>query len=113
MRCRRTLFQPCRSRTSDASGAHWYKVCGRPKSVAVPGMTIHGFIGGFRDPDSGVIAVQHWLEVNKEDFDFNEPALETIVVDQGTEGRLIDKPEFHFKMDEGTPQNTMPLSVML
>ena len=89
------------------------KFAADPRAIAVPGMTIHGFIGGFRDQDSGVIALQHWLEVNKEDFDYNEPALETIIVDEGTEGRFIDKPEFHFKMDEGTPQDTIPLSFVM
>jgi hypothetical protein len=81
-----------------------------PRAIGIPGMTIHGFIGGFRDQDIGAIAVQHWLENNQEDGDYNEPTLNTTIVDEGTEGRFIDKPEFYFKMAEGDPQPTMTLS---
>ena len=81
-----------------------------PRVIAIPGMAIHGFIGGFRDQDSGVIAVQHWLENNKDDFDYYEPALNTIIVDEGTEGRFIDKPDFLAVLEDSDPQGTVPLS---
>ena len=35
------------------------KFAADPRVIALPGMAIHGFIGGFRDQDRGVIAVQH------------------------------------------------------
>ena len=57
------------------------------------GLAILNFIGGFRDSDQGVLAIQHWLAVNKEDADFYEPARDTYLVDLGTEGRFIDKPD--------------------
>ena len=81
-----------------------------PRAIALPGMTIHGFIGGFRDQDIGVLAVQHWLENNQEDGDYNEPTMYSTIVDEGTEGRFIDKPEFYFKMAAGDPQPTVTLS---
>lgn len=86
------------------------KFAADPRAIGIPGMTIHGFIGGFRDQDIGVIAVQHWLENNQEDGDYNEPTFNSTIVDEGTEGRFIDKPEFYFKMAEGDPQPTVTLS---
>jgi len=86
------------------------KFAADPRAIAIPGMTIHGFIGGFRDQDSGVIAVQHWLENNQEDGDYNEPALFSTIVDEGTEGRFIDKPEFHFRIPEDDPQPPVTLT---
>jgi len=84
-----------------------------PRAIALPGMTIHGFIAGYRDQDRGVIAVQHWLENNKDDFDFYEPGLNTIIVDAGTEGRFIDKPDFLAVLDESEPQNTVSISTLM
>jgi hypothetical protein len=84
-----------------------------PRAIALPGMTIHGFIAGYRDQDRGVIAVQHWLENNKDDFDFYEPGLNTIIVDEGTEGRFIDKPDFLAVLDESEPQNTVEISTLM
>jgi len=86
------------------------KFAADPRVIALPGMAIHGFIGGFRDQDSGVIAVQHWLENNKDDFDYYEPGVNTIVVDEGTEGRFIDKPDFLAVLDESVPQKTVTLT---
>ena len=86
------------------------KFAADPRAIAIPGMTIHGFIGGFRGQDIGVLALQHWLENNQEDGDYNEPALFSTIVDEGTEGRFIDKPEFYFKMAQGNPQPTRTLS---
>ncbi len=84
-----------------------------PRVIALPGMAIHGFIGGFRDQDSGVIAVQHWLENNKDDFDYYEPGRNTLIVDEGTEGRFIDKPDFLYVMDESVPQETVTISTLM
>ena len=84
-----------------------------PRVIALPGMAIHGFIGGFRDQDRGVVAIQHWLENNKDDFDFYEPGLNTIIVDEGTEGRFIDKPDFLAVLDESEPQGTVTLSTLM
>ena len=86
------------------------KFAADPRVIALPGLAIHGFIGGFRDQDSGVIAVQHWFENNKDDFDFYEPALNTIIVDEGTEGRFIDKPDFLAVLGIGVPQDTVTVS---
>ena len=86
------------------------KFAADPRVIALPGMAIHGFIGGFRNQDSGVIAVQHWLENNKDDFDYYEPGLNTIIVDEGTEGRFIDKPDFLAVLDTAVPQPTVTLS---
>ena len=84
-----------------------------PRAVAIPGMTILGFIGGFRDQDRGVIAVQHWLEINKDDFDRNEPGRDTRIVDVGTEGRFIDKPDFLGVLETGSPQPTVTISTLM
>ncbi|MCI0518152.1 MAG: HYR domain-containing protein, partial [Woeseiaceae bacterium] len=89
------------------------KFAADPRVVHIPGMAIHGFIGGFRGQDSGIIAVQHWLENNKEDFDRYEPGRESIVVDVGTEGRFIDKPEFLGVLASGSPQPTITLSTIM
>jgi hypothetical protein len=86
------------------------KFAADPRVIALPGMAIHGFIGGFRDQDSGIIAVQHWLENNKDDFDYYEPGLHTLIVDEGTEGRFIDKPDFLAVLDESVPQKTVTLT---
>ena len=86
------------------------KFAADPRVIALPGMAIHGFIGGFRDQDSGVIAVQHWLENNKDDFDYYEPGLRTLIVEEGTEGRFIDKPDFLAVLDKSVPQNTVTLT---
>ena len=89
------------------------KFAADPRVIALPGMAIHGFIGGFRDQDSGVIAIQHWLENNKDDFDYYEPGLNTIVVDEGTEGRFIDKPDFLAVLDNSVPQGTVTLQTRM
>ena len=86
------------------------KFAADPRVIALPGMAIHGFIGGFRDQDRGVIAVQHWLENNKDDADYYEPGLNTLIVDEGTEGRFIDKPDFLAVLDQSAPQNTVTLT---
>ena len=84
-----------------------------PRAIALPGMTIHGFIAGYRDQDRGVIAVQHWLENNKDDFDYYEPGRDTRIVDEGTEGRFIDKPEFLAVLDDSVPQGTVSISTVM
>jgi hypothetical protein len=89
------------------------KFAADPRVVHIPGMAIHGFIGGFRGQDRGVIVVQHWLENNKEDFDRYEPGRESIVVDVGTEGRFIDKPEFLGVLTAGNPQPRTTLSTVM
>ncbi len=89
------------------------KFAADPRVIALPGMAIHGFIGGFRDQDRGVIAVQHWLENNKDDYDYYEPGRNTIIVDEGTEGRFIDKPDFLFVMDESVPQDTVTIATVM
>jgi hypothetical protein len=84
-----------------------------PRAIALPGMTIHGFIAGYRDQDRGVIAVQHWLENNKDDFDYYEPGRNTLIVDLGTEGRFIDKPDFLAVLDESEPQGKVSISTLM
>ena len=64
-----------------------------PRMAAIPGMAIFNFIAGFRDNNDGVVAVQHWLEVNKEDADHYEPGKNTYIVDNGTSGKFLDKPD--------------------
>jgi HYR domain len=81
-----------------------------PRMVAIPGMAIFNFIGGYRQDNRGVLAVQHWLEVSKEDADYNEPALRTVIADSGTSGRFIDKPELLALMESESKQGTMTLS---
>ena len=41
-----------------------------PRLAAIPGMAIFNFIAGYRDTNVGVLAIQHWLEVYKEDADY-------------------------------------------
>ena len=62
-------------------------------------MAIFNFIAGYRESNYGVLAIQHWLEVNKEDADFYEPGVETYIADEGTSGRFLDKPDMVAVLD--------------
>jgi len=73
-----------------------------PRLVAIPGMAIFNFIAGYRDTNEGVLAIQHWLEVNKEDADHYEPGRVTHFADTGTSGRFLDKPDMVAVLDSGT-----------
>ncbi len=84
-----------------------------PRMIALPGMAIFNFIGGDRDQDSGVLAIQHWLEVNKEDADFYEPGRDTVIADLGTSGRFIDKPDIVALLDKSQQQGTITLSTLM
>lgn len=84
-----------------------------PRISAMPGMAIFNFIGGNRDEDFGVLAIQHWLEVNREDADFYEPGLNTIIADVGTSGRFIDKPDMVLLMDKSGQQGTITLDTVM
>ena len=81
-----------------------------PRLVAVPGMAIFNFIAGFRDSSVGVLGIQHWLEVTKEDADHWEPARTTWFADTGTSGRFLDKPDILFLMDSKSQQGTIRLT---
>ncbi len=70
-----------------------------PRLAAIPGMAIFNFIAGYRDSNVGVLAIQHWLEVNKEDADHYEPGRQTYIADEGTSGRFLDKPDMIAVMD--------------
>jgi hypothetical protein len=80
------------------------------RAIAIPGMTIHGFIVGNRGSDQGAVALQHWLHINKEDFDFNEPTLNATIVESGTEGKFLDKGELLAVMDDAGRQHEVTLS---
>jgi hypothetical protein len=71
-----------------------------PRLAAIPGMAIFNFIAGYRNSNVGVLAIQHWLEVNKEDADHYEPGHTTWFADTGTEGRFLDKPDMLAVLDE-------------
>ncbi len=72
-----------------------------PRVVSLPGMSIHAFIGGFRTPDRSVLGIQHWLENNQDDLNYNEPALNTIIAAEGPAGEFVDKPELLAVLDDG------------
>ncbi len=80
-----------------------------PRLVAIPGMAIFNFIAGYRDSNVGVLAIQHWLEVNKEDADHYEPGYVTWFADTGTSGRFLDKPDILGVLDPTGPQSTIEL----
>lgn len=80
------------------------------RAIALPGMTIHGFIVGNRGSDQGAVALQHWLHINKDDFDFNEPTLNPTVVEYGTEGKFLDKGELLLVPDDVGRQQELTLS---
>jgi len=82
-----------------------------PRMVAAPGIAIFNFIAGNRIDSRGVVAVQHWLEVNKEDADFYEPGLNTTIVDEGSDGRFLDKPDMLLVLDPPDKQTLIPLSI--
>ncbi len=84
-----------------------------PRMIALPGMAIFNFIGGDRDQNSGVLAIQHWLEVNKEDADFYEPGRDTVIADVGSSGRFIDKPDAVALLDLPGNQGTISLSTVM
>lgn len=81
-----------------------------PRMAAIPGMAIFNFIAGFRDNNDGVVAVQHWLEVNKEDFDHYEPGKVTYIVDTGTSGKFLDKPDMLPVLDPPQQQTQILLT---
>jgi hypothetical protein len=80
------------------------------RAIAIPGLTIHGFIVGNRGSDQGAVALQHWLHINKDDFDFNEPTLNATTVESGTEGKFLDKGELLAVMDDVGNQHELTLS---
>lgn len=80
-----------------------------PSLAALPGMAIFNFIGGYREENRGVLAIQHWLEVNREDSDPYEPAARTVIAESGTEGRFIDKPDMLAILDSPDGQGTISL----
>lgn len=81
-----------------------------PSLAALPGMAVLNFIGGYREEDRGVLAIQHWLEVNREDSDPYEPAAQTVIAASGTEGRFIDKPDMLAILDSPDRQGTISLA---
>ncbi|MGB5331308.1 MAG: HYR domain-containing protein [Woeseiaceae bacterium] len=81
-----------------------------PRMKAIPGMAILNFIAGFRDSNDGVVAVQHWLEVNKEDADHYEPGKFTYIVDTGTSGKFLDKPDMLPVLDPPAQQTPTSLT---
>jgi len=81
-----------------------------PRLAAIPGMTIFNFIAGYRDSNVGVLAIQHWLEVNKEDADYYEPGKVTFFADEGTSGRFLDKPDMLAVLDPLDKQTTITLA---
>jgi len=82
-----------------------------PRVVALPGVAILGMIAGDRISDRGVIAVQHWLEINKEDADYYEPGLNTTIVDVGSEGRFLDKLDVLAVLDPPHQQRTVQVTI--
>ena len=84
-----------------------------PRMIALPGIAVFNFIGGDRDQNNGVLAIQHWLEINKEDADFYEPGKFTYIADTGSSGRFIDKPDAVFLPDKAQQQGTITLSTVM
>ena len=84
-----------------------------PRLAAIPGMAIFNFIAGFRDSNVGVLAIQHWLEVNKEDSDHYEPGRVTYFADEGTSGRFLDKPDMLAILDPAGQQGTITLNTVM
>ncbi len=84
-----------------------------PRMIALPGIAVFNFIGGDRDQNNGVLAIQHWLEVNKEDADFYEPGRDTVIADVGSSGRFIDKPDAVALLDLPGDQGTISLSTVM
>ena len=84
-----------------------------PRLIALPGMALFNFITGFRDDNRGALAVQHWLEVNREDADPYEPAAATSIVDLGTDGRFIDKPDMLALLDPVGAQQTVSMTFQM
>ncbi len=85
-----------------------------PRVVSIPGwgnpgMAILNFIAGYRDSNVGVLGIQHWLDVNKEDADHNEPGRTTWFADTGTSGRFIDKPDILAVLDPVNQQGPVEL----
>ncbi len=87
LRCWHELDQPYCARSSTTPVASiGTEFAADPRMIALPGMAIFNFIGD-RDPNSGVLAIQHWLEINKEDADFCEPGQDTTIADTGSSRR--------------------------
>jgi uncharacterized protein YjbI with pentapeptide repeats len=89
------------------------KFAADPRLAAIPGMAIFNFIAGFRDTNVGVLAIQHWLEVNKEDSDHYEPGRVTYFADEGTSGRFLDKPDMLAILDPPGQQTDIPLDTVM
>ena len=84
-----------------------------PRMMSLPGMAVFAFIGGNRDENSGVLAVQHWLENLREDGDYYEPGKFTYIADSGNSGRFIDKPDALLVVDPPNRQGTIRLSTVM
>lgn len=84
-----------------------------PRLAAIPGMAIFNFIAGYRDTNVGVLAIQHWLEVNKEDADYYEPGRQTYIADEGTSGRFLDKPDMIAVLDPPGKQTMISLDTVM
>jgi len=81
-----------------------------PRLTAIPGMAILNFIGGYRGENRGVLAIQHWPEINQEDANYYEPAQNTIIAETGTDGRFVDKPDMLGVIAQGNKAGTVTLT---
>jgi hypothetical protein len=82
-----------------------------PSVVAIPGnspgLAILNFIGAFRDSNNGVLAIQRWVEMPREDTDFWLPEDGLHIISDGSSGRFIDKPAFFYLLDPVSQQGTI------
>lgn len=89
-----------------------------PGVVAIPSTTSGGagfavlnYIAGFRNSNTGVLAIQRWVERPVEDQDFWKAENKIYTIADGSEGRFIDKPAFLYIVDEPGQQGVINESV--
>jgi uncharacterized protein YjbI with pentapeptide repeats len=78
-----------------------------------PGLAVLNYIGGYRDSNVGVLAIQRFVENEQEDQLSWLPENEIHIVADGTSGRFIDKPAFLFIPDDPGSQGTLTESIVI
>ena len=78
-----------------------------------PGLAILNYIGGYRDSNVGVLAIQRFVETEQEDQLPWLPEDEIYIIADGTSGRFIDKPAFLYVPHDAGAQQTTTESIVV
>ena len=88
-----------------------------PNVVSVPGnspgIVILNYIAASRDLNDGIMAIQRWAEMPKEDVNYYLAENKIVAADITNNGRFADKPAMIAMLDEGNKQTTLTISMQL